>query len=429
MNEIVRRLKIVDSSEKALFDDRLIEAYHEYLHLRIRFLLQRFERFRDFPGVHTGYNSITGEEFPAEELFSYSWINGRGACVFARFARHFPRQAPQLTAYARHVVEVIERHLEAHAGRLPFRLNPGEAETLPHSPSPQEHRSYSDLYGCLGLLEYGALTEDAVRIEAAKRLLHESLEALESGNFLLEPDPTFPDRISENPWSAALDLANEFAKQLSDQSYLDVGARLAKRLLDTHYLPQVGALAEYVRPEGGPFVDPEGRLAVDPGHAVEFAGFALEFARLAQQAGIHGNLCMRINDVCPRLASWNIEKGWNKRHPGIYKSIDADSGDPINDTMPWWILPETMLTSLLAFESTGNRRFLETYRQVNNTYFTRYLNPKTSLGPFQNIDGKTGLPIDVPPACKFQDPEFHSGKNILACVRIIKRLAGRDGPS
>jgi hypothetical protein len=50
------------------------------------------------------------------------------------------------------------------------------------------------------------------------------------------------------------------------------------------------------------------------------------------------------------------------------------------------------------------------------------MNPLTDYGPFQNISGSTGEPVDIVPACKFQDPEFHSGRNLLTVVGVAKRV-------
>lgn len=422
MGDILRELRIEDASVEVLCDDRLTNAYLEYVERRSRFLLGRFDKYPDFPGVQTGYNSITGEEFADDELLSYAWINGRGACVCSRFARHFPEHGPKLKQYARHTIEALEEQIEINHGHPPFVANLDGTEKVIHEPFPPGHKSYSDLYVCLGFLEYGVCAQDPKRVATAKNILNELLAALDEGRFRTEPDPTPPDRILENPWSVALDVTNEFVRQLNDDSYLEAGGRLLQHLLDNYYLPEIGALVEYVTPEGQPFVDPRGRYVVDPGHAIELASFAMQFARLAEQAGVGEELRRRVVEICPPLVLWNIEKGWNESHPGIHKTIDARSGTPIDDTMPWWILPETMLALLLAFEITGNPQFLQRYMQTNNAYFTYYMNPKTSLGPFQNLDGKTGRPVDIPPACKFQDPEFHSGKNILSCIQVLKRL-------
>ena len=145
-------------------------------------------------------------------------------------------------------------------------------------------------------------------------------------------------------------------------------------------------------------------------------------SRLAEHYGVFSHLCRQINDICPKLILWNLRNGWNNTHAGIYKTIDAISLMPINKTMPWWILPEAMLALLLAYRQTQNNEFLHKYMLVNNTYINNYLNPITDFGPYQNLDAETGKPVNIIPACKFQDPEFHSGKNILSCAQLIALL-------
>ena len=409
-------------------EPRLEEAtsrrYLEYLRLRAEFLLDRYRRFPAFPGVQTGYDSITGEEFPASDLFSYSWINGRGACVFTRFADRFPALREPLLEFARHTLSAMEEQYEKNGRHFPFMAWPDGVEKDVGCPCPPGFKSYSDLYACAGFLEYGAGMEDPRRIGTARRIFDETVEALDRNRFITEPSPTPEDRVLENPFSVAVDLANELAKRLGDPAYVRAAAALIRRLLDRWYLPDLGAYVEYVTPQGAPFVEENGVQLVDPGHAIEFFSFALEFSRLAEMHGLEEQTRRQVNELAPRLILRNIEKGWNREHPGIYKTIDAVSGAPVNDTMPWWILPETLLAVLLAYERTRDPVFLEQYRRVHNTYFDVYMNPKTGFGPFQNLDGRTGRPIPVVPACKFQDPEFHSGKNILSAVDVIRRIQG-----
>jgi mannose/cellobiose epimerase-like protein (N-acyl-D-glucosamine 2-epimerase family) len=398
------------------------QQYREYCERRIEFLLKRRRSFVDFPGVQTGYNSITGAEFQKSDILSYSWINGRGACVFARFSRYFPGLAAELRAYAEAVIGTLERHWELNHHSYPFLVNLDGTEKAVGRPKPAGYKSYSDLYAGMGFLEYGATFSDTKRIRTAKDIFEQTIKALGSNRFVTEPDDTPPDRVLENPWSVALDLANEFAKQLNDPSYLDVAAELIAHLLDRYYRPDTGAFVEYVTPEGKPFLDENGIETVDPGHAIEFCCFALEFSRLAEIDGRHAALRARVNDVAPRTIRWNIANGWNSAHPGIYKTIDPRSRRPINETMPWWILPETILALLLAHERTHDSSFLQSFKIVHDTYFSTYMNPRTEWGPFQNLDGRTGTPIDIVPACKFQDPEFHSGKNLLTASEVIHRI-------
>jgi mannose/cellobiose epimerase-like protein (N-acyl-D-glucosamine 2-epimerase family) len=403
-------------------DGDLMREYRDYLTVRIEFLLDRYRRFPKFPGVQTGYNSITGQEFPPEDLYPYSWINGRGACVFARFADAFPQYREDLHAFAQHTIEALEAHWRINDRHFPFMANLDGTERKVGAGCPPGFKSYSDLYAAMGFLEYGVRRRDAGRLDMARQIFEETVHALEQNRFVTEPDPTPPDRLLENPWSVALDVANEFAKQLGDRRYLAHGAQAVAYLLDHYFLADRGYYIEYITPDGRPFVDEEGRDIVDPGHAIEFCAFAIEFARLAEQGGQYADLCRRITAVAPALLRWNVEHGWNRRHPGIYKTIDAKRGRPVNNTMPWWILPETLLSLLLAYERTRDAGFLQSYQDAHNAYFSTYMNPRTSYGPFQNISGQTGEPVDIVPACKFQDPEFHSGKNLLTVTEVAERL-------
>ena len=402
-------------------DGGLTQQYLDYLNLRVDFLLDRFRRFPDFPGVQTGYNSITGEEFGPEDLLPYSWINGRGACVFARLAEYFPEHRDELNAFAQHAIETLEVHQRINGGHFPFQANLDGTEHPVGVRCPPGCKSYSDLYAGAGFVEYSARRKDPARAQLSRRIFEETYAALGQNQFVTEPDPTPPDRILENPWSVGLDLANECVKQI-DAGYLRQGAALVTHLLDRYYLPKKGYFVEYVTPDSRVFEDEEGRRIVDPGHSIEFCSFTLEFARLAKGQPEFADVMRRIDQVIPNLLKWNVRTGWNKTHPGIYKTIDAESGRPVNDTMPWWILPETMLALILSYEHTGDPECLEMYRDTHNAYFSTYMNPITNYGPFQNVSGKTGKPVDIVPACKFQDPEFHSGKNLLTVVAVAKRI-------
>lgn len=403
-------------------DCKLIKQYEDYLIIRIKFLLERFRKFPDFPGVQTGYNSITGQEFSEDHLFSYSWINGRGTGVFSKFANYFPEYHDELLIFALHTVKEMEKQQQINRGFFPFRANNDGTETSDICSRPKGYKSYSDIYAGYGFLEYGIRSEDNNRIKMAKQIFSEVIMALDKNYITLEPDPIDNGKISENPWSVALDISNEFAKHLNEKSYLDIGARIIKHILGSYYIEDKGTLVEYITPDKHPFVEENGGNIIDPGHSIEFAGFALEFSRLAEKTNIYPELCSRINDICPKLILWNMERGWNSKFPGLYKTIDSKTGTPLNNTMPWWGLPEAMLALLLAYERVKDKEFLNRFKDVHNAYFGNYLNPKTNWGPYQNMDGSNGRPIDIPPACKFQDPEFHSGKNILTVIEVIGRI-------
>ena len=413
----VKNLNCIGDINKTLVAD-----YRKYIELRLKFLLKRFHRYPDFPGVHTGYNSITGEDFDEIDNLPYAWINGRGICVLSRFAKYFPERASELDAFAGHIAARLERHWEINHHHFPFIAELDGREKVTGCPCPDGYKSYSDLYCGMGFLEYGTRNNDDRCLTIAENIFSETIQALKSNRFATEPSPTPEDRILENPFSVALDFANEFYKQTGHVKYLQAGAELVTKLLDAYYIKEHSAFIEYAALDGTPFENENNDYIVDPGHALEFCGFAIEFARLAGKTGLFSSLREQINVVTPDLVLWNFTHGWNKKHPGIYKTIEAVSRNVINSTMPWWILPETMLSLVLAYEMTEDNIFLDKYIQAHNAYFNTYMNPKTNFGPYQNIAGTSGKPVDIVPACKFQDPEFHSGRNILMVTQVLVRL-------
>jgi mannose/cellobiose epimerase-like protein (N-acyl-D-glucosamine 2-epimerase family) len=403
-------------------NDQLAVKYLAYLRIRAEFLLGRYVKYPDFPGIQTGYNSITGIEFAAEYNLPYSWINGRGVGVLSRLAEVFPQHRQGLLKYAAHTIKWLDKHYQMNNRHFPFIANLDGTEKPTGSPCPKGYKSLSDLYCGIGYLDYGRVNHDAARIATTREIFAETMSALRANKFATEPDATPADRILGSPHTVALDYANEMYKQLGEFEYLAAAADLAAFLLDYYYLPNIKVFIEYITTEHQPLANENGDYLVDPGHAIEFCSFALEFSRLAEKIGAYGLLCAQINQIVPDLIIWNVEKGWNEKYYGIYKTIEAISGRPVNTTMPWWILPETMLALLLGYERTKQERFLAKYVEVHNTYFKQYINEKTDFGPYQNLDGTTGKPIDIVPACKFQDPEFHSGKNILTSVQVMKRI-------
>ena len=407
-------------------DRSILEQYNAYIRLRIEHLLARFRRHRDFPGVQTGFNALTGRDFAAKDLLSYSWINGRGAFVFARFAATYAQYNDELMAYALHSVEWMEDIARRSHGRIPFAVPPDIAAFPVAMPGhvPTGVKTYSDLFACLGFLEYGVRARDSGRIGSAKRMFEEIITALRKGLFVNEPTELNEGLVSENFWSTALDVANEFYRQLGEAQYLDVAFEIADVVMKTFYRQELGTIIEYSGKESKPDCPEGGPCTVDPGHVIELAGFFLILLEAGAAAGKNKAAVERIGALAPNLIRWSLENGWNAQHAGIYKTIDARTKQPIDDSMPWWSLPETMLSTWLAYEWTGDEDFLEWYRRAHDAYFIRYLNPRTQWAPYQTLDGRTGVAIDVPPACKFQDPEYHSGRNLLTLVkRIGKRLS------
>ena len=168
----------------------------------------------------------------------------------------------------------------------------------------------------------------------------------------------------------ALGMAALFAEFEPGPQSASLGLTLARYILDTHVnlggrWPQFREydLVEFVDAAGDPWADESGRIVSDPGHSLEFVGLFLKFSRAvrryggatpAQQEAIRG-----IERIMPALLARAFGNGFRPTVGGICKTVDLLTRRAVDDTMPWWSLPETIRAALAAWrvaDDDGSRR-------------------------------------------------------------------------
>ena len=125
------------------------------------------------------------------------------------------------------------------------------------------------------------------------------------------------------------------------------------------------------------------------------------------------------------LALKAFDLGFNKTHPGLYKAVNTRTGEPIEETMPWWNLPETMRAAARSCEATPDSEMRDACVQVlkkcHNAYFQYYLNRDNMLFPYQSISGEAGRVVDKAPAVPEGDPLYHTNLALLDMLNVIAR--------
>ena len=137
-------------------------------------------------------------------------------------------------------------------------------------------------------------------------------------------------------------------------------------------------------------------------------------------------LIERADRDMPRLLVWDMEVGFNDRHPGLLKAVKPSTREPIIDEMPWWNLPETMRAAVLAYEVAADdaqrKAMLEIAAKCHNAYFAFYPNRETMLFPYQTLSGESGEVIDVVPAVPEGDPLYRTNLAVLDMLDVIERI-------
>jgi mannose/cellobiose epimerase-like protein (N-acyl-D-glucosamine 2-epimerase family) len=165
-------------------------------------------------------------------------------------------------------------------------------------------------------------------------------------------------------------------------------------------------LRHHVENGSGTVRDIPGGDHCNPGHAIEFTGFSLEY--LPADADRH--LVERLEQVL--LKSFDL--GFSP--PGILLRVSVSGADPPSLYRPWWSLPETVRAASLAYCRTQNPATWQVWRKAHDAFFAHYWRSDPPIA-YQTLtdDG----PVDYVPATPDLDPSYHTGLSFLSAIRAI----------
>ena len=326
-----------------------------------------------------------------------------------------------------------------------------EREPLSLAGSPH---SYSDLFCAKGMYAAANLLDDATAAAEARAFCIAVCRDIFSLAFRSDqPQPDagarawIPGAFSHGPAMIALGAAALLARFEPGPESVGLGLALARHVLDGHVnvagkWPELCdlELVEFVDDAGRPYVNADGRLISDPGHALEFVGLFLKFSRQAQLAG--GATESQVAALCdveqlmPALLSRAFANGYRPALGGICKTVDLLTHCPVDDTMPWWSLPETIRAALGAAavrggdESGGASRedSLLVLARSHNAFVTHYLRPDLHLMAVKVRDG-SGRVVDSAPSFPDADPGYHTALSLIDALGLASRRTSRVGLS
>ena len=256
---------------------------------------------------------------------------------------------------------------------------------------------YSDLFCAKGMYAAAHLLGDPDAVSEARAFCLAVYRDIMARAFRSDqPQPADGARawvtgaFSHGPHMISLGMAALFAEFEPGPQAVELGLTLARHVLETHVnlggkWPQFREydLVEFVDAAGDPWADESGRIISDPGHSLEFVGLFLKFSRAvrryggatpAQREAIRG-----IERIMPALLARAFANGFRPAAGGICKTVDLLTRRPVDDTMPWWSLPETIRAALAAWrvaeDDESRRACLEILARSHNAFVTHYVRP------------------------------------------------------
>jgi len=437
-----------------------VRDYRVMLGAVIEAILDRYERNPDYHFVDTKLSLLDGRDFAADDPVRgpdviYGWIQGRGLEALVGHADWLkrcddvspPLRERLLPRVERMIAEVFARCealRAANGGRMffsmtvegkPLKMGP-DGRYVPHEIPAGSPANGTELFYVKGMAAAARFLDDRAKLAEACEWYRQVDADIQANRLVGDQQPldptnavvqTVPGRRGNGGRMLALGAASLFLECTGDPAYVDVGISYLDYMLAHHIntsaspalgLPYDGW--EFIRSDDGrPFVDADGALLSDPGHACEFVGFAARLLHTIRQRGMLSKVdaakVKQYERVLLAVLERNFANGFSQAGYGIVKAYDLIARKPLRTDMPWWNLPETMRAAAgVALWAEGDQRAgaLAVAAKCSNAFMSKFLRPDLHLMAYQTI-GADGRPVATIPATPDADPGYHTGLSII----------------
>jgi len=373
--------------------------------------------------LNTKMNSITLRDYSDADrwrgpAYAYGWIQGRGLESLATHAAFFEKEDPSLSqrldVAARKLYAGLAELFERHGRHAYFTYDRSYRPVVRDgsgSPVPQAEAgdlfTYSDAFVVKGLIAAAARYEDKALGRYLDRLF-DIVAAIEDDRFVTDEQKPFDHASDEKrsldfgPWMILLGAAGLLRRLgLDDRGF---GGRFIAQVLSVNWDGRQANGSGLIR--DNPHHD-----TANPGHAIEFVGFAHETLPAIADP-------KTLNEL-DRVLSIAFNTGF--KGPGIVVSVDPRDGSALSSNQPWWSLPETVRAAALGFERGRSEALLEIWQKADAAFFEHYWRGEAALAyQTRTADG----PVDFVPATPDLDPGYHTGLSLLGAIEAIDRMTG-----
>lgn len=290
------------------------------------------------------------------------WFQGRAGYIFSFAYNNIKKNADYLLA-SKSCIDFIEKHCFDTDGRMFFEV------TADGKPLRKRRYVFSECFAVIAMAEYSQASGDTSYAKKALKLFKDTLRFLNTPG-LLEPKYLLTQQaIGHSITMILINTASVVRRVISD-SILDKRIDESIEMLKKYFMhPEYKALLEMVTPEGELIDTINGRV-INPGHCIETAWFLLEEAKYK---GWNEGKGKEIKDMALQILDWSWDWGWDIEYGGIINFRDCKGYPPQDysqDMKFWWPQTEAIIATLYAYEATGDEKYVEMYKKVNEWTYT-----------------------------------------------------------
>ena len=313
--------------------------------------------------THGGFLHCVDADGTCMDTDKSVWATGRMSWMLLTLYNTVEKN-PLWLQWAESGLAFLDKHGFDSDGRMFFHLARDGA------PIRKRRYAYSESFASIAFAAHASATGSKASSKKARDLF----EFFTRWNFTpgLMPLKFTSQRpaIGMGPRMITIVTAQELRSHLGDDPDLN---RWIDRCLDDiekfFMKPEIECVMEMVSPDGAIIDHFDGRT-LNPGHAIEGAWFVLH-------EGKHRN-DKKLIEMGLKMLDWMWKRGWDEKHGGLFYFRDVFNR-PVQEYWHemkfWWPHDEALIATLLAWQLSGDSKYLTWHEQVRNWAFAHFQDP------------------------------------------------------
>ncbi len=360
---------------------------------------------RSFDNEHGGFLFMRDADGSLIDDDKSVWIQGRATWLLATLYNTIEKKQEWLDG-AKLGYEFLNKHCFDTDGQMFFHL------TREGKPIRKRRYFFSETFYVIAAAAYSKASGDASAAEKARTVFGRCIDYATIPGLL---EPKYTSTRPSKGIGVSMIMMNT-AQQLRD----NIGDLRCNTLIEqwisdieTNFVKDdIKCVMEQVAPDGSIIDHIDGRT-LNPGHAIEGAWFILHEAK-------YRNNDQHLIELGCKMLDYMWERGWDKEYGGIMYFKDVYN-KPVqeywHDMKFWWPHNEVIIATLLAFLITGNEKYANWHKQVNDYAYTHF-HDKIN-GEWYGYLHRDGSIAQTAKGNLFKGP-FHLPRQEWYCLQILQ---------
>ena len=333
------------------------------------------------------------------------WQQGRFTWLLGELYNNVERRDEWLEL-AKHGAQFIDQHCyDPSDGRLWFHL------TREGQPIRKRRYAFSESFAAIAYGELAKATGEQAYADKAQATFERFIQ------HNLDPHGVHSKFTSVRPTRGlgfpmiTIVTAQELRESIGLADANDWIDRSIANIRDYHVKTDSECVMETVG-ENGEVLDHFDGRTLNPGHAIEGAWFIM-------LEGKHRHDKELIQLGC-RMLDWMWKRGWDEKYGGLLYFVDL-KGLPVqeywHDMKFWWPHNEAIIATLLAYQLTGDAKYLDRHAEVHDWAYRHF--PDQDCGEWYGYlhrDGRVSSPLK---GNHWKGP-FHLPRMQLVCWKLLE---------